>query len=76
MGYEKTVQDVYNSMNDEQKKVVAFLVGKAVEDAKGGSQADEEGGEETVNDIYHSMNEKQKKVVAFLVGKAIEDYRS
>lgn len=44
-GNEKTVQDVYNSMNEEQKKVVAFLVGKAVEDAKGGSEAPAEGGE-------------------------------
>ena len=34
---EETVQDVYDSMNDKQKKVVEFLVGKAVEDAKGGS---------------------------------------
>jgi len=34
---EETVQDVYDSMSDKQKKVVAFLVGKAVEDAKGGS---------------------------------------
>ena len=36
-GGEETVQDVYDSMSDKQKKVVAFLVGKAVEDAKGGS---------------------------------------
>ena len=42
-GEEETVQDVYDSMSDKQKKVVAFLVGKAVEDAKGGSS--EEGGE-------------------------------
>ena len=34
---EETVQDVYDSMNEKQKKVVEFLVGKAVEDAKGGS---------------------------------------
>ena len=39
-GNEKTVQDVYNTMNEDQKKVVAFLVGKAVEDAKGGSAAE------------------------------------
>lgn len=84
-GGEETVQDVYDSMNEKQKKVVAFLVGKAVEDAKGGSgdegevkhadddqNDDDSDGEETVQDIYDSMNEKQKKVVAFLVGKAIE----
>ena len=88
-GEEETVQDVYDSMSDKQKKVVSFLVGKAVEDAKGGSSeggevkhadddqndddSEDEGGEETVQDVYDSMNEKQKKVVAFLVGKAVED---
>ena len=87
-GGEETVQDVYDSMNEKQKKVVAFLVGKAVEDAKGGAaeeeevkhadddqnEGSEEGNEdETVQDIYNSMNEKQKKVVAFLVGKAVQD---
>ncbi len=86
-GGEETVQDVYNTFNEKQKKVVAFLVGKAVEDATGGNS--EEGGEakhsdddqndedfsedETVEDVYHSMTAKQKKVVDFLVGKAIED---
>ena len=88
-GNEKTVQDVYDSMNEEQKKVVAFLVGKAVEDAKGDSGKEGEvkhaddaqnddnsediNEEETIEDVYHSMDEKQKKVVAFLVGKALED---
>ena len=90
-GGEETVQDVYDTMNEKQKKVVAFLVGKAVEDAKGGSgeegevkhadddQNDDDSkddGEETVQDVYNSMSEKQKKVVAFLVGKAIEDKES
>ena len=75
----ETVQDVYNTLSEKQKKVVAFLVGKAVEDAKGGSgeakhsDDDLEHAEETVQDVYNSMSEKQKKVVDFLVGKAIED---
>ena len=88
-GGEETVQDVYNTFNEKQKKVVAFLVGKAVEDAKGGKseekpaeevkhseddQNDDENGEETVEEVYHSMTQKQQDVVAFLVGKAIEDY--
>ncbi len=40
---EETVQDVYDSMNEKQKQVVAFLVGKAVEDAtgKGGKEEEE-----------------------------------
>jgi len=83
-GGEETVQDVYDTLNEKQKKVVAFLIGKAVEDAKGDSgevkhadddQNDEEedGDDKTVQDVYDTMNEEQKKVVSFLVGKAIED---
>ena len=41
-GKEKTVQDVFDTLNDEQKELVYALVGKAVEDAL----ADKEGGEE------------------------------
>ena len=83
----ETVQDVYDTFTDKQKKVVSFLVGKAVEDAtKGGSGEDEEvkhadddknddedDGDETVQDVYNTLTDKQKKVVSFLVGKAIED---
>jgi HK97 family phage prohead protease len=84
-GGEKTVQDVYDTLTDEQKKVVAFLVGKAVEDATSGNSEvkhadddqndEEEDGDDdkTVQDVYDTMNDEQKKVVAFLVGKAIED---
>ena len=82
-GGEETVQDVYDTFSDKQKKVVAFLIEKAVADAKGGSgevkhadddQNDEdEDDDKTVQDVYDTMNEEQKKVVSFLVGKAIED---
>ena len=88
-GEEETVQDVYNTFNEKQKKVVAFLVGKAAE-GKGDGEVkhadddqneadddeDEDSGEETVQDVYNTFNEKQKKVVAFLVGKAVEDSKS
>lgn len=78
---EETIQDVFNSMTDKQKKVVEFLVGKAVAGDSGDdeiSHADEEeddeesGDGETIQDVYNSLNEKQKKVVQFLVGKALE----
>ncbi len=51
---EETVQDVYDSMSEKQKKVVAFLVGKAVEDAKGGSKPAE--GEEEVKHSDDAQN--------------------
>lgn len=61
---EKTVREVFNTLNEEQKKVVYFLIGKAVEDAKagkGGSAPDEVehgyyGGED---DMYYNAFEQQ-----------------
>lgn len=38
----KTVKDVFDSLTDEQKQVVYFLIGSAVEDAEGGSDDDVE----------------------------------
>lgn len=34
---DKTVGEIFNTLNEEQKKVVYYLIGQAVEDAKGGS---------------------------------------
>ncbi len=40
-GKEKTVQDVFNELTDEQKNVVYFLIQKAVEDASNGESKDD-----------------------------------
>lgn len=59
---EKTVQDVFNELTEEQKKVVYFLIGKAVEDAKGGGSDDdgevEHGYYEGENDMYYNAFEQ------------------
>ena len=39
---EKTVQDVFNEFTDEQKEVVYFMIGKAIENAKKGGSAEDE----------------------------------
>ena len=39
---EKTVQDVFDELTEEQKNVVYALVGQAIEDAKGGSDDEED----------------------------------
>ena len=46
---EKTVEEVFNSMNEEQKNVVYFMIGKALEDA-GVDQGNEEDEEEYEED--------------------------
>ena len=39
---DKTVKDVINTMNEDQKTVMYALIGAAIEDAKGGSKDDED----------------------------------
>ena len=39
---EKTVQDVFDELTEEQKKVVYFMIGQALEDAKGGADDDDD----------------------------------
>lgn len=53
-GSEKTVQDVFNTLNEEQKTVVYALIGQALEDA--GVDNDEEDDEEGTN-VKHNAFE-------------------
>ena len=53
---EKTVQEVFDTLTDEQKEVVYFLVGQAVEDATGGSAGNAEGGQEMKQDVFEGDN--------------------
>lgn len=48
----KTIKDVFDTLNEEQKKVVYYLIGQAIENAKGGSDDDE--GED---DVKHNAFE-------------------
>ena len=46
---EKTIKDVFDTLNDEQKDVVFFLIGQAVEQAKSGKSDDEEEDDEAMS---------------------------
>lgn len=48
----KTVKEVFDTLNDEQKKAVAIIVGQAIQDAKGGGEKKEE------DDVKHNVFEK------------------
>ena len=52
MAEEKTVQDVYNTLTPEQKKVVEFLVGAAVQEAQGKGGAEPEEDDEAEHALY------------------------
>lgn len=81
-GSEETVQDVFNTLTDKQKKVVYALIGAAIEDAKGEKkevkhadedEEDSDDSEETIQDVFNTLSEKQKKVVYALIGQALQD---
>lgn len=63
-GGEMTVQDVYESMSEEQKNVLHFLVGEALASAQEGEMAQSALTEESTNqEIYDSLNEYQKDLL-------------
>ena len=62
-GGERTVQDVLDTFNDEQRKVLEFIVGKAIEDAQNGKSNsntdDDEEGEEVKHNVFDAGNGSQ-----------------
>lgn len=55
-GKERTVQDVLDTFNDEQKKVLEFIVGKAIEDAKKGTdKSDTDKDDEEDTEVKHNV---------------------
>ena len=89
---EKTVKDVFDEFTEEQKQVVYFMIGQALEEANGKStDTDEEkpiqhsddddtdegdGKEKTVKQVFDSLTEEQKQVVYFMIGQALEDAKT
>lgn len=59
---EKTVQDVVDSMTDEQRNVMYALIGQALEDVKHGDYEDQDNnGEGEDNEMKHNVFENDKK---------------
>ena len=74
---EKTVQEVIDSMTEEQKNVLYALVGQALEgketeekEVKHSDAADED---KTIKDVIDSMTEEQKTAMYAVIGQIIED---
>lgn len=68
-----TVQDVYDSMTQEQKDVLHFMVGAALEEAAGDSleQSGIDEDDLDVEALYGSMDDEQKQLLHTMVGKAL-----
>jgi HK97 family phage prohead protease len=73
MNPDMTVQDVFDTMTEEQKKVVYFLIGQAVEDSEASlaqSGLDEDA---TASEVYESLNEQQQELFNSLFEDAQEE---
>lgn len=74
---ELTVEDVYNNFSDDEKKVVHYLIAKALEDADEDDDDDEEinhseGGNETMkNNVFDQENVTEGGVLTHADGMAI-----
>ena len=78
----ETIEAVFNTLNDKQKKAVYAIVGMALEGDNDGGEAvehadseddDEDDDGETIEAVFNTLSEKQKKAVYAIVGMALEN---
>ena len=62
-GNEKTVQDVIDSMNEEQKTVMYAMIGQAL-DENGGSDDDDEGGNKVKHNVFDNDYTQPENVLS------------
>ena len=60
----KTVQDVIDSMSEEQKNVLYFLVGNALEGKGGAAQHDDIGDDEMKHNIFDNTNDERNDTLS------------
>lgn len=71
---EKTVSEIFETLNEEQKRAAYYLVGHAIDTGINylhGSKNDDEHG---VIAEYDGMNIEQKALVTYLINDAIKKY--
>ena len=69
-GDEKTIADVFNTLNEEQKTVVYAMIGKALEDADKDTKS-EGGNEEMKHNVFDTDTENQENVLSHDAMQAI-----
>jgi len=57
---ERTVKDVYDEMTDEQKKVVQFMIGMALQDKEGEAHYDDGGNKEMKHNLFDNEEPNEK----------------
>lgn len=75
MDGEKTVQDVLDTMDEDQLKVVSYLVAQAAagDDDDEEIEHDDLGEDATVQDVLDTMNDDQLAVMNYLIESAVEE---
>lgn len=76
---DESIEDVFNSLNEKQKKVANHLIGAALagpsathsdsDDVVLSHATDDD---ETIGDVFATLTEKQKNVVTYLIAQALE----
>ncbi|QWY82354.1 major capsid and protease fusion protein [Gordonia phage Aflac] len=85
----KTIGDIFDTLNDEQKGAVGQMLESALAHAededkdkekvdtdKKDDDKDSGSGEKTVKQIFDGMSEEQKNVVYFMIGQALDDAKA
>ena len=72
MNEEKTVQDVIDTMDEDQLKVMSYLIAKAASEGDEIEHGDL-GDDATVEDVIGTMSDQQYMVMNYLIDKAAED---
>jgi hypothetical protein len=74
-GSDMTVQDVFDTLSDEQKQVVYYLIGQAVEDSQGEAAMAQSGLDDdaSAQEVYESLNEQQQELFNALFEDAQEE---
>lgn len=71
---EKTVQEVFDTLTEEQKEVVYAIIGEAVEDAKNNVEEDDEEGEENMkHNVFDNDAREEVLIHSEFVKNAIAD---
>lgn len=68
---EKTVQDVINTMNEDQKKAMYYVVSQALEENGENEDKESEGGEEMKHNVFDNEEMQQEEVLSHSDEEAI-----
>ena len=69
-----TIEDVFNTLDEDQKTAVYALIGQALNgDADFDIQHSGIDGDETIEEVFDTLSETQKDAVYAIIGQAMED---